>query len=701
MTVLSVQPVPGKRSQSIVTHDDRQKEIRCFSPANPQWIINPDGSMDPISLGVRQDVLTNQGDSVIQAKNINTVGIIKGDPSTSEHDGYKFVGIRPDNIQDGSKQLEFTMVDAILDGVKTKIDLSKCEMTDAITTDLGSMVIWSNRQGMRHLFKAENVKNDFALKYYLDIPGFSIANKQEMRDDVLRTPSFTINNKGKYKLDSSFAEWLGRYDNQEYSKKKNHIDFSMPNFKLMVLPREEQWPDTDKWNIDPANVPKDFLAVGGKTATCEAHILEDTFFCVINKPDVDWRDLRDLLVESLSRMTGEDVQASILTQDDHWHYTLLINGEYAGLVIYDVMSDRLFINIPTKDLELLYGHLFRRTEKLVTSPSVLGLTYDDLYTHFVDDFIPSIEMTFSGIPVRGEYFIPDERGAFQIVDESGVRFTIGKPKLLDENFNILHEKTVSRLDIPGASTYDKTIYADTFHTLRHVVGDTYEYIKYSGHLSTVHGILDECFYIDAEIVYGETGDGVLKLTNWGSLINTWPDPVDGTVTSASSVVTNELLNNQAIYTDVDSESGKISYDDYDVHRSAFYFDTSGISGTVNSAILYVKESSTQDHTLYVNLGTFSGALATSDWVEFSTGYGDMTRSGGWHSRAITAGDINTSGNTNFMVRDTLHDESQTVPSSEKQTGLYFADTTGTASDPYLSIGLLSVAVASQAIMIGI
>ncbi len=140
---------------------------------------------------------------------------------------------------------------------------------------------------------------------------------------------------------------------------------------------------------------------------------------------------------------------------------------------------------------------------------------------------------------------------------------------------------------------------------------------------------------------------------------------------------------------------------YSVVRSYFYFDTSGITGTISSATLkiYGYSASAAD-VIAIKSTAFGGdggtALAAGDYsaIDFSTaysaelatwstsGYNDITLN------ATATADIKNNNAFIVCLVEHDHDYADSAPSSTSiQTGLYFEPYTGTSFDPYIDYTL--------------
>ena len=140
---------------------------------------------------------------------------------------------------------------------------------------------------------------------------------------------------------------------------------------------------------------------------------------------------------------------------------------------------------------------------------------------------------------------------------------------------------------------------------------------------------------------------------------------------------------------------------YIVYRSFFYFDTSGITGTLSSATLkiYGYTYGTAD-VIAVKSDAFGGdggtALAGADFNNFDTstpysselatwstsGYNDITLN------ATALADIKNNNAFILCLMEHDYDYSDSAPSSTTvRSGIYYDNYTGTSRDPYIDYTL--------------
>ena len=123
-----------------------------------------DGTYEPIDLTF-EDTSTSIGDISLNRKNVFSTGIRK------DKNPYKMLGIRPDNCQDGSKQIEFSV-----DNVK----INNIDGYDANNFD-----IQVTNNELYKLYKNDGFKT-FELAFKIHLTGVTIVNDKVTENKVIR-----------------------------------------------------------------------------------------------------------------------------------------------------------------------------------------------------------------------------------------------------------------------------------------------------------------------------------------------------------------------------------------------------------------------------------------------------------------------------------------------------------------------------------
>lgn len=169
MTVENLQFVPFSRTQEQAALPDGRRLVRCYSPANPHYYADELGALRPIEIGQVEDVISAKaGIIALRSKNVVSAGLRKD--SSPE----KYLGLRPDDCQAlNTESLEFSLVSVILDGEEQKIELISPRTLDAVTQDLGSIIVQSTRQHTRQMVPVSAPIKDFRIEFRLHFKGLT------------------------------------------------------------------------------------------------------------------------------------------------------------------------------------------------------------------------------------------------------------------------------------------------------------------------------------------------------------------------------------------------------------------------------------------------------------------------------------------------------------------------------------------------
>lgn len=278
-----------------------------------------------------------------------------------------------------------------------------------------------------------------------------------------------------------------------------------------------------------------------------------------------------------------------------------------------------------------------------------------------------------------EYWIFNVKGQF--------RFRLGKPYLVG-----LGEESYEPLDL---TEYDRPP-VFVVHSLKDMGDGTYLYIKEPGpDFGKLK--LPEKFWVDADTVYSSTADGYVMQYNatWSTVHNaTTGYSVFDTLTNANTAM--------ACYLDGDIV----------ISRSFFFHDLSALSGTVTACAMYLRGSyASTASSVSIQKGTASSPLTVDAYNDFSGVY--YAKVGTWVSGAYNTLTMNATGITdvqsalgttmNVCAREYAHDYcNSSSGSSSYREGVYYAEYTSTARDPYLYITITAsgLSLVGQSTLIG-
>ena len=192
---------PYNRTQEYRDNNDGTRSWKCYSPSNPHYYKDSDNNYHPIDLSYTQSLSnSNVGNYTLKPKNIQSLGIRQDDNKE------KYIGIRPDETQDGSQQFEWTIISASVNGDNVPIDLSKNDFVDNNQVDLGNVTLFSTRRYTRQMLHYTDSINDFKLEYKIHLTGLKVSGSKY-------TSSTTLSNSNNISVDTDYYK---ENDNNEF-----------------------------------------------------------------------------------------------------------------------------------------------------------------------------------------------------------------------------------------------------------------------------------------------------------------------------------------------------------------------------------------------------------------------------------------------------------------------------------------------------
>jgi hypothetical protein len=219
------------------------------------------------------------------------------------------------------------------------------------------------------------------------------------------------------------------------------------------------------------------------------------------------------------------------------------------------------------------------------------------------------------------------------------------------------------------------------HTVTNNGDGTLTYIKESTK-DFSPDLLPESYLIDLDPIYSSTADGYVSLegANWS-------------IRDASTGDTSMNYSSYHAQAMAASSAAGICV----IYRSFFYYDTSGVAGTILSVSNYIYGYSNANTSVSAQKGTQGSSINTGTYNDFSgSEYGHVAWStSGYNQITFNAqgiADIVTNGTTKICLREFTYDYSNSTPSTRRRDGCYYSDNTGTSKDPYLSITVQTIVI---------
>lgn len=387
-----------------------------------------DGTYEPIDLTF-EDTSTSIGDISLNRKNVFSTGIRK------DKNPHKMVGIRPDNCQDGSKQIEFS------------VDNVKINNIDGYNPDNFDVLVTNNE--LYKLYKNDGFKTfEVALKIHLT--GVTIANSKVTENKVIRDKvEVEFINAGQdtgTNLINTYLSDPGITSTNKYLRL--YCGQITDDFIIRFdNTNEEEFGDTDVSNYSFY----DMTGIGS-----HMYLKNSVGFYALGN-DID--NFTSFVVENICAKYG-------LTYTDRY---FLKDGKKVGSYIF--YDNKVLGHINTEAIPSVVKTLFIRKNFEET-------TYKDLtLSQFDTDIKEQFDYALNSIEIDTNYYDGD---IFEIKINDNSYF-IDTPKIMDSNKLIISDNQ------------------DTTHTLKDNNDGTYTYTKYLTPIGLFKSLGNSENYIDVNI----------------------------------------------------------------------------------------------------------------------------------------------------------------------------------------------------------
>lgn len=154
-----------------ILYSDRTRGYHCYTYSCPQYYFR-DGLFRPIDTTSLTDTVSTIGDVALRDKCPITVGIAKKDTA-----GEKYIGFRPDGVQNGGEQLEFSLLKVELDDKAQTVKFDTRGPVGSTGYVTGDMVVRSGRNRTMQLYPVTTNINAFKLQFIIHLKGLSIIKR--------------------------------------------------------------------------------------------------------------------------------------------------------------------------------------------------------------------------------------------------------------------------------------------------------------------------------------------------------------------------------------------------------------------------------------------------------------------------------------------------------------------------------------------
>lgn len=512
--------------------------------SSPLFYKNSEGGYSDIDLTFNNNTSTI-GNISLMDKGIVSVGKRK------DNNPYKVVGIRPDNCRDGSKQLEFSLINVELNDAKEDLNVE----------DNLEIILRPNK--VYQLIKIDKNFGKCKIEFDIHLKNLEIQNPKYSTSKTEFEYKFNITNIGS--LNGSDA--LGMYNSYEQEETDiQTLDCYIGQIADNYITTGEYSIEEEFGDSDLSNYTLEKMYPYGGSA-----YLKDCIIFAVKSKNIE--KFSDIIVKQICDLYGLET----IHEDNK-------NGQYftkdgKKVASYYSVNNTFLSFFNTTEIPSSIKTLFKR--KTFQSTSFLDITIDSLK----NDIESRLNKDLT-IKVDTDYYIPANDAFYIKINNKS--FTIGTPIAFDKNYNNLDYKTT--------------------HTLKDNKDGTYRYTKWL--LPEQALKVNSAKYIDVNISVGNTEDAVFRYNR--SL--TTGDPKDATnlayVRDQQGGVTHishyggEINPGSPTYPSVGNSTTPIpmcgefqsrstsggsqgsaltTTKKWRVWQSHYYFNTSGISDTVTDA----------------------------------------------------------------------------------------------------------------------
>ena len=393
----------------------------CVYPTtSPINYKKDDGSFEPIDFTF-ENTSSTIGSISLNRKNVFSTGIRK------DKNPNKFTGIRPDNCQDGSKQIEFS--------------INKVKINGNSNYDIDNFSVQVDSLSFFQLYKNNGFK-DFEIEFKIDLKGMSIENDKYIETTKIRNSLKTeFIDLGQ----DTGANILNRYANDsDITESDSYLRIYYGQITDEFIAR---FGYTNKEEFGDADVSSYSFYDMGMTGS--STYLKDAIVFYIHSKDID--DIENSILINLCNKYGLTLEGN---EEDTGRYFFKDGKKVGG---YFNEGNKFLGYFNTKEISSDIKSLFIRKD--FNDTSYISLTQSQFNTDMKAQFnydVDSIEV--------GTDNYKGSRFEIKIANNS---YWIDEPKIMDNNKGFISE------------------YGDLTHTLKDNGDGSYTYTKYL----TIRGLL--------------------------------------------------------------------------------------------------------------------------------------------------------------------------------------------------------------------
>jgi len=391
-----------------------ENKLKLYPVNAPLFYKDPNGNLNDIDLTFN-DTTSSIGDISLMNKGIVSVGKRKG------NNPEKIVGIRPDNTQDGSKQLEFS-----LNSVKINEELQELN----VETDLEVVLRLSK---VLQLVKLNKNFSQCEIEFTIHLNGMNFINEKYTSESKIQEYGFNITNIGE----NIGSDTLGMYNGyNSLNKDISYLDFYVGKITDEYITTGEYTNEEEFGDADLSNYTLEQMYLGGSSIyfkdcvilACKPYNIENYENSIVN-------NLCDMYNLEIFNDGGSGVY---FTKDNK-----KVGGYYSN-------DNTFFAFFNTAEIPDKIKTLFKR--KNFEDTSFLNITAAELESGINSRFNKNLD-----INVDTNYLKEHGNGTFEIkVSEES--FFIKRPIAFNENYLPTHHETMHTLKDNNNGTYTYTKY---------------------------------------------------------------------------------------------------------------------------------------------------------------------------------------------------------------------------------------------------
>ena len=422
-----------------------EDKIRVYPKNAPLFYKDSSGNLNDIDLTFN-DTVSSIGEISLMNKGVVSVGKRKG------NNPEKVVGIRPDNTQDGSKQLEFSLNAIKINGENEEFN---------VETDLEIMLKLSK---VLQLVKLNKNFSQCEIEFTIHLKGMEIINNKHDNNSKIQEYGFNITNIGE----NIGSDTLGMYNGySSLNKDISYLDFYVGKITDEYITTGQYTNEEEFGDSDLSDYTLEQMYLGGSSIyfknciilACKPYNIDNFENSIVN----NLCDLYDLEIFN-------DGGAGVYFTKDNKK----VGGYYSN-------NNTFFAFFNTTEIPDKIKTLFKR--KNFEETSFLDITASELEEGIKSRFDKDLD-----INVDSNYYKQNNNGTFEIkVNKES--FFIKRPIVFNESYIIQNY--------------------DTNHTLKNNGNGTLTYTKYIAINNSLD--INNAKYIDTAVYVSEAEDnGIVK-----------------------------------------------------------------------------------------------------------------------------------------------------------------------------------------------